>query len=100
MIDQQIPLTIDGINESIYAGFWTRLGALLLDLLIILPYLLLILYINGLSKNAYYFTFIPDLIFDFWFCVYLVKKYGGTPGKLLLGIKIIKLDGTDVTWKE
>jgi uncharacterized RDD family membrane protein YckC len=32
--------------------------------------------------------------------IYLVKKYGGTPGKLIVGIKIIKLDGTDVTWKE
>jgi uncharacterized RDD family membrane protein YckC len=65
-----------------------------------LPYVFLVLYINGLSKNAYYFTFIPGLIFHFWFSIYLVKRYGGTPGKLIVGIKIIKLDGTDVTWRE
>jgi len=100
MADKKTPLKIDGIKESIYAGFWTRLGSLLLDFLIMLPYVFLVLYLNGLSKNAYYFTFIPGLIFDFWFSIYLVKKYGGTPGKLIVGIKIIKLDGTDVTWRE
>jgi uncharacterized RDD family membrane protein YckC len=100
MTDKKTPLTIDGISESIYAGFWTRLGSLLLDFLILLPYVFLILYINGLSTNAYYFTFIPGLIFHFWFSIYLVKKYGGTPGKLIVGIKIIKLDGTGVTWRE
>jgi uncharacterized RDD family membrane protein YckC len=100
MASKKTPLTIDGINESIYAGFWTRLGSLLLDFLIMLPYVFLVLYLNGLSKNAYYFTFIPGLIFHFWFSIYLVKKYGGTPGKLIVGIKIIKLDGTDVTWRE
>ncbi|MBX2967181.1 MAG: RDD family protein [Cyclobacteriaceae bacterium] len=100
MAGKRTPLTIDGINESIYAGFWTRLGSLLLDFLIVLPYVFLVLYLNGLSKNAYYFTFILGLIFHFWFSIYLVKKYGGTPGKLIVGIKIIKLDGTDVTWRE
>ncbi|MBX2966326.1 MAG: RDD family protein [Cyclobacteriaceae bacterium] len=100
MATKQTPLTIDGIDESIYAGFWTRLGSLLLDFVILLPYTFLILYLNGLSKNAYYFTFIPSLLFHFWFSIYLVKKYGGTPGKLIVGIKILKLDGTDVTWKE
>lgn len=100
MANKKTPLTIDGISESIYAGFWTRLGSLLLDFLIMLPYVFLVLYINGLSKNAYYFTFIPGLIFHFWFSIYLVKKYGGTPGKLIVGIKILKLDGTDVTWRE
>jgi uncharacterized RDD family membrane protein YckC len=100
MTEKKTPLTIDGINESIYAGFWTRLGSLLLDFLILLPYVILILFLNGLSKNAYYLTFIPGLIFHFWFSIYLVKRYGGTPGKLIVGIKVLKLDGTDVTWRE
>lgn len=98
--DKKTPLTINGINESIYAGFWIRLGSLLLDFLILLPYIILVLFLNGLSKSAYYFTFIPGLIFHFWFSIYLVKKYGGTPGKLIAGIKILKIDGTDVTWRE
>jgi uncharacterized RDD family membrane protein YckC len=43
---------------------------------------------------------IPSYVFHFWYSIYLVKKYGGTPGKLIAGIKIIKIDGTDVTWRE
>lgn len=100
MIAKQTPLTIDGIHESLYAGFWIRFGSLLLDILIISPVIFLSLYINGLSKNAYYYTVLPILIFHFWYNIYLVQKNGGTPGKLLSGIKILKTDGTDLTWRE
>ena len=99
MADKITPLTIEGINEGIYAGFWARLGSILVDFLILLPFIFLILYLNGLSKDAYYYTFIPALLFHFWYSIFLVKKYGGTPGKKMAGIKILKLDGTDVTWK-
>jgi len=30
--------------------------------------------------------------------VYLVKRYGGTPGKLIMGIKIVQKNGDDVDW--
>lgn len=97
---RQTPLTIEGIPENIYAGFWIRLGALLLDFLIVLPVSLLTLYLNGLDKNAYYFTVVPSLIFGLWYYIYLVKKYGGTPGKLIAGIAIIRIDGEKIEWKE
>ena len=100
MNNKQAPLSIEGINENIYAGFWIRLGSLLLDGLITTPVIFLTLYLDGLSMNAYYFTIIPGLIFNFWYRIYLVKKHGGTPGKLILGIKILKINGEDVTWKE
>lgn len=100
MTSKKTPLTIDGISTSIYAGFWIRLGSLLLDFIILLPVVIIILYLNGLSKNAFYYTLLPNLIFSFWYRIYLVKKQGGTPGKLIMGIKIIKIDGSDVSWKE
>lgn len=100
MTSKQTPLTIDGISESLYAGFWIRFWALHLDFLILIPVVFIVLYLNGLSENAYYYTVIPSLIFNFWYNIYLVKKNGGTPGKLLLGIKILKTDGTDLTWRE
>lgn len=100
MTTKQTPLTIDGINESIYAGFWIRFGSLLLDILIISPVIFIELYLNGLSVNAYYYTIIPTLIFHFWYNIYLVQKNGGTPGKLVSGIKILKTDGNDLSWKE
>src|SRR6185295_6218588 len=100
MITKQTPLTIEGVNESIYAGFWIRLGSLLLDFVIVIPFVFLILFLNGLTKNAYYFTVLPGLLFHFWYNIYLVKRNGGTPGKLIAGIRVLKIDGTEVTWRE
>jgi len=100
MIDKQTPLQIEGISESLYAGFWTRLGSLLLDFIFILPVVFLIQYLNGLGKDIYYYTLIPNLLFAIWYHIYLPKKYGGTPGKLAVGITIVKLDGQPIDWKE
>jgi uncharacterized RDD family membrane protein YckC len=38
-------------------------------------------------------------VIGLWFSVYLVKRYGGTPGKLLLRTRVVMLDGSPVTWK-
>jgi len=93
------PLRISGILNSIYAGFWIRLGSILLDTLILLPVTGIILYVNNLRIENYMFTIIPSLIFGLWYNVYLVKKYGGTPGKLIVGIKIIASNGNKIEWK-
>lgn len=96
----QTPLKIDGITESLYAGFWVRLGSILLDLLIILPFTGIIIFLNNLGLHYHYVTLIPSLIFGIWYNIYLVKKYGATPGKLIVGIKIIRINGEKVEWKE
>lgn len=100
MNDKQTPLKVEGISEDLYAGFWIRLGSLLLDFIFIIPVAFLVLYLNGLGKNVYFYTVIPNLIFGLWYNVYLPKKYGGTPGKLAVGISIIRLNGQPIDWKE
>jgi uncharacterized RDD family membrane protein YckC len=100
MYDKQTPLEIEGITESLYAGFWARLGSLLLDAIFMTPILFLIMYLNGLGKYVYFITFIPILVFGLWYNIYLPKKHGGTPGKLVAGIQIIRLDGEAIGWKE
>jgi len=94
------PLKLEGVEESIYAGFWIRLVSLILEVIIFIPFILLKMYLDGLGYNIKYYTVLPEFLFYFWFRIYLVKKYGGSPGKLIVGIKIIKLDGSDVTWRE
>jgi len=98
--NKQTPLQIQGIKDSLYGGFWSRLGALLLDGIFIMPVVFLILYLNSFGKNIYFLTFIPNLLFALWYGIYLPKKYGGTPGKLVVGLKIIRLDGEEIGWKE
>ncbi|AOW10412.1 RDD family protein [Flavobacterium gilvum] len=100
MNENQTPIEIDGISGSLYAGFWARLASLLLDTIIMMPVILLILYLNGLGKDIYFYTLIPNFVFGLWYYIYLTKKYGGTPGKLIAGIKIIKLNGESIDWKE
>ena len=96
----QTPLKLSGITESIYAGFWIRVWAQILDTVFVLPVLFLTLYINGLGKNMYFYTLLPNLLFILWYNVYLPQKNGGTPGKTMAGITIIRLDGNYIRWKE
>lgn len=100
MNTKQTPLHIAGISENLYAGFWARLGSILLDALFILPFGLLILALNSADKNMYLLTAVMQLLFVLWYHVYLPKKYGGTPGKLIVGIKIIRIDGQPIEWSE
>jgi uncharacterized RDD family membrane protein YckC len=67
MSNKIIPIKIDEINDNSYSGFWARLGANLLDGLIMIPVSFLLLFVNGLDKSIYFFTFIPDLLFILWY---------------------------------
>lgn len=100
MNEQQTPLEIEGVTENIYAGFWRRFGALWLDVIFVLPVILFIQFFNSLNKDIYFITLIPNLLFLLWYNIYLPKQYGGTPGKLAVGIKIIRIDGYSIGWNE
>jgi len=97
---KQTPLRIAGLNDDLYAGFGLRIASLLLDMIFFVPIGILTMGLNALSKDAFYYTMVPNLIFGIWYYIYLPKKYGGTPGKLLVGIKILKLDGHPIGWDE
>lgn len=97
---KQTPLHLEGVFENIYAGFGKRLASLLLDFLIYIPIGIATLYINSLDKNNYFYTLIPNLLFGLYFYVYLPRFTGGTPGKNIVGIKIIRLDGKPIGWRE
>lgn len=100
MNNSEIPLQIEGINATLYAGFWRRLGSILLDVIIMIPWIYILHSIQSISITAYYLTIPLALTFVFFYNIFLVKRFGGTPGKLALNIKILKLNGDDVTWRE
>lgn len=95
-----VPLHLNGIHNDIYAGFLPRLGSLMLDFVFAAPVIFLLLYINSMSMNMYFYTAVPNLLFVLWYNIYVPKRYGGTFGKLVTGIKIIRLDGEPIGWKE
>jgi len=88
------------IDSLRYAGFWPRLAALLLDIVVLLP-------LTGLATwgathvrlfSLYYA--VPDVLIGLLYNVYLVQRFGGTPGKLLVGIRIRKVNGSPVGYRE
>jgi uncharacterized RDD family membrane protein YckC len=83
-----------------YAGFWPRLGALLLDFLVRLPLTALAFW--GMERYRLFglYYFVPGTLFGLFYSVYLVQRFGGTPGKLITGIRIRKLDGGSVGYRQ
>ena len=99
-LTKETPLFINKISDTLYSGFWARLGALMLDSIFLIPFILLVQYINGFGKYIYFITLVPYLLIVFGYQIYLPKKYGGTPGKLIVGNTIICINGQPITWKE
>lgn len=95
-----LPKKFPGIEDSIYAGFWRRFGAFWLDFLFWLPLGALTAYINNISRLYYLYTFIPTTILCVIYYVWCVKRWGGTPGKLIAKVKIVRKDGKNVGWNE
>jgi uncharacterized RDD family membrane protein YckC len=83
-----------------YAGFWPRLGSILLDILINLPLLVLLFWAQGHYRLFRVYYLIPGILLGLFYWVYLVRRFGGTPGKLIVGIRIRRLDGEPVGYRE
>lgn len=83
-----------------YGGFWRRFGAYWIDVAIWLPLSLVVVWLSSTSRYFYLLNLIPGVAIGIWYNVYLVKRYGGTPGKLLLKLRIAKVDGTPIGVKE
>jgi uncharacterized RDD family membrane protein YckC len=85
-----------------YAGFWVRFLAVILDSLILWSLsellfnplgLLIVLEYNFISMIS-----ILELVTGFLYYVILTAIWGQTLGKMALGIKVIRQDGTPLTW--
>ena len=83
-------------TEGYYAGFPKRFAALMLDGLIAgaVGYALIFLCIQ-----LEIFPYFPaSLLFSAWYTVVLPIQYGGTPGKLIMGLQIINVSGEKINW--
>ncbi len=82
-----------------YAGVWRRFAALWLDALIALPLYGLAYQLDGVSRAVRLYLLVPFGLFQLWYNIDLVRRYGGTPGMLLLKLRVAMVDGSSVTWK-
>src|SRR5882762_2274103 len=99
-------LTIGGLSRTLqsegvrYGGFWRRFGAYWLDVIAFIPLITIGLWLSTESKYYYLWAFVPGILVGLWYHVYLVKRFGGTPGKLLMNLRIQKVDGARAGWRE
>lgn len=69
-------------------------------MLVMSPLFLLILWGTERCRLFGLYYFIPNMLFGFFYSVYLVQRFGGTPGKRLMKIRITKVSGGMVTYRE
>ncbi len=91
-----------------YAGFWIRVGAKVLDTLIfgipIWIIILVVLRIKGMSLTTPEGSKMVNMIslpLDFIYyglMVFLLSKFGATPGKMILGLKVIRSNSERLTY--
>ena len=89
-------------EETDTVGFWKRVGMTLLDIMIlVVPNLLLYKWSHSLVETFH--SEIPIVIrwaVIFGFNLFMVIKFGGTPGKLLLKARIVNGQGNYPNLKE
>jgi len=80
----------------VIASPWRRLVASLVDGLIVTAVLLLLAPLVGADIQEH--VLLPVLLLPWTYLVAFTALYGATPGKMLLGIRVVKSDGRPVDW--
>lgn len=93
-----LPITKHG--ERVYAGFWKRFCAGFADALIIMPLAFLFNWLEEFDRTLAIIITIPSSILFAMYNVYFNARFGGTPGKLAVGIRITKPDGSRINWND
>jgi uncharacterized RDD family membrane protein YckC len=79
-----------------YAGFWLRAAALLIDVLILLPFSLFFGYIEN-QPGLFWLGFIASIAMGWlYFSLFESGYWQATPGKRLFGIKVTNLQGEKI----
>lgn len=94
--DLDLPIQDDSTPNV--GGFWLRVGAKIIDLLVMSPIIGLTYWLSSLSRSFYLWSVIPSMLFALFYSVFLVRRYGGTPGKLALKLRIQMKDHSPVTF--
>jgi len=122
------PFTLQRLREGLlrqltafrYAGFWIRVGAATLDYFIKLPVqfvvgliagvlLPVLMMRGGVNLGSPDYTRAQLLLnvglqlfsfgFELGYATFFTGKFGGTPGKLICGLRVIRSDGAKLTYR-
>lgn len=93
-----LPLKIDG--KRVYAGFWKRFRSIWVDCFVLLPFAFLFAWLQGFHRTLAMFLIVPSTVLFALYSIYFNARFGGTLGKLAVGIRITKPNGEKIGWKE
>ena len=77
-----------------YAGFWPRLGAMLVDTIVVAPLMWLAYWSFNASHAWALVVQVVSIPLYAGYNIYFVGRWGQTIGKMVLHIKVVKLDGS------
>ena len=93
-------LPIESNGERVYAGFWQRLYAAIVDVLLMFPFTCLYIWLWRYGRTTTIVAYILVAFLYLMYSVYFNARFGGTLGKLFAGIRITKPNGTRIGWLE
>lgn len=97
---KQLPIHLENTNISLYGNLGERIGAGMLDAVFLAPVTILMLVFNSRHLDNYYYTFFFSQLVIAAYCIFLPVRYGATPGKRIMGLTILKMDGSAVSYRE
>ncbi len=107
------------VNKACYAGFWVRLCAYVIDFVLLQLIFTLLTPIHShlatisqeeiiklleqqITLTELTFKFMPLVLFSFGIIFiynsFFVKNFSGTPGKIALGLAVVRQNGKPMTW--
>lgn len=92
-------VNLEAPTQEGVASLWPRIAAHILDGLIFSPLYIISMVLACLSRQWYICWQIAVILVNFWIYLYLVPRYGGTPGKRLLKMTIKTNDGAKLNTK-
>ncbi len=100
MEDKQLPVHLEGSYDSIYGNFGYRFAALLLDGIILAPISVGFFVFNSMDLNNVYAGILVSNAITIFYHIYFPARFGATPGKLALGLHILKMNGDAITYSD
>jgi uncharacterized RDD family membrane protein YckC len=81
-----------------YATFRQRFNAAWIDVLVLLPIGFLQGWLEAFSKDTAFLLVVPMALVYSFYTVYFHGRYGQTIGKMVMGIRVLRLTGEDIGW--
>jgi uncharacterized RDD family membrane protein YckC len=83
-----------------YAGFWSRLWATFVDVVVLTPPFVLIVWLEGFSRTAAFLLVVPKTLMFPAYSIYCHGRWGQTIGKMAASIRVVSTDGDAISWPQ